>query len=78
MNSSTSRTEVLTSRQAAYTAADLSRVVTRYEDHYRMTSDDFLVLWRAKQLDHGDFELSRWALLLGARERATRAETKLF
>ena len=68
----------MTGRQAAYTADDVSRVLAHYETEYRMTSEQFLALWRMKQLDHGDFELSRWALLLGARDRATRAEAKLF
>ena len=52
--------------QDTYSLADLDRVIRDYESERGMTSASFKAGWDSGQLDHGDFDLSRWALLLGA------------
>ena len=56
--------------QATYSLDDLDRVICEYETEREMSSANFTSRWDSGQLDHGDFGLSRWALLLAARARA--------
>lgn len=61
-------------KQTSYTSTDVAAALTAYERMFSMTTSAFMLRWEAGELDDGDFELSRWALLVGADEQARRAE----
>ncbi len=58
----------------AYTSEDVDLTLREYESEYERSSADFIRQWSRGLLDHGDFELSRWAMLIGIRDRAREAE----
>jgi hypothetical protein len=49
--------------------ADLDLALREFDEHYGMTSEEFRRRWRARELDHSDFDLNRWAGFLWARDR---------
>ncbi len=57
-------------RQSSFSLADLDHAIQEHEAQKGLTSQAFLAKWDAGEIDHGDFDFSRWALLLRARDRA--------
>ncbi len=58
----------------AYTSEDVDLTLREYESKYGWSSADFIRQWSRGLLDHGDFEFSRWAILIGIGDRAREAE----
>ncbi len=52
------------------TTGDLDLCISQFEKEYGMSSELFLNRWRSGELSDEDFDLNRWAMMLGTRAAA--------
>lgn len=57
-----------------YTAADLGRELRGLEERWRMSTADFLVRWRAGELDEREFDFARWDVVASELAETTEGE----